>query len=544
MNYVLINNTCQSQTIEISINSEVVSTYSDLTVLSKQPFGIFAKSLFEALDNELFDDYELEYCATDFQINIIRSQLSLSKFCKKITGSSLNLTILQNNVTQLKSIGNRNHLKCNENRPLKIFSDFSDATEYILGAMVSDIQDADVVIQRNYSFTENGQHYLIGDEYGVINKDGKTVLVFPENDLNLLYHYIYYDYVLLPLSELLKKEISYINLSKKDLVEFRSITTGQPTFYLEGVKNSVDVGVSFPLSFQSFPAGKYVIKSSNPNIVQLTGNMVTAKAEGKATIQVVNEAGEVVDEDPVETVSHQYISEIRLIPQFKYLNINEKNRIDLILVPENAEDADSIRWETNDSDVVQIDQAGNITGLSKGIATITVRGRNVSATIQISVSERIKSISLSAEKVRVRTGSKYTIHCSTNPADAVTDGIEWSFDNPSIATCNPSRDGRSCIITAGTKMEGKGNIRCTDKHSRISAVCPVEVSAKKGGIELIAVLLIILGTIIPYAQIIPFGLGAYGIYRISQKKPLFTIQMCIVAIVLSIVGGVFWIKMS
>ena len=543
MNQVEIRCSNKGSATEIRINGEAVSSFSDLATIVRLPFDKFALQLFRVLDNELFDDYSLVYYATAYQLNTIKALVPESRFCRSFVPQRMELSSLEYDVNQLLSLCRRNQVALEEIRPLGVYSEIG-WPDGSFNVIQSSPEQAAVCILRESRPGCAGHIFMAGSQYGLVQNGTEIVSCFPLQDSVILFDYLKYDFILLPLFNSLQEKLTYTQLNAMDQAQFNAIMNHVPAYYLDSLPEQLDVGGSAAVCFRSFPEGEFFLRSSCPDIAGISENRLTAFTEGTAQIEVVGKDNTIKKSCSVKVIRHTYLTEIRLLPQFKYLSVNEKNQIQIISIPDRAEDVDSICWESDNPSVVQVDNRGNVTALSCGSAVVTASGKTVSASVSISVFPRLQSIALSKEKIRIRTGATQQIDCITVPENAPADGLYWTFDNPAIAACNPSKDGKSCLLTTGTQREGRGNVRCTDKNTGMSAVCPVEVSSKMGGVETLAILLIIAGIAIPFAQIVPLALGIFGIYRISVKKPIFSKKTSILAIILSIIAGVVWIMLA
>lgn len=80
------------------------------------------------------------------------------------------------------------------------------------------------------------------------------------------------------------------------------------------------------------------------------------------------------------------VSGITIDPPTLELSIGRTETLTATLTPENATDA-TVEWSSNHTDIATVDDAGNVTALKKGDATITAKAGNVTATCLVTVKE-------------------------------------------------------------------------------------------------------------------------------------------------------------
>jgi len=130
-----------------------------------------------------------------------------------------------------------------------------------------------------------------------------------------------------------------------------------------------------------------------------------------------------------------------------------------------------VNWSSSNSSVAKVTNAGVITGLSAGTATITAASMldsSVTASINVTVSDiAVTSISLNKTSLDLQCGGRETLNVSFLPENASVPTITWTSSDTDIASVENGRvNGKSegtCTITAS---DGNGH---TD-------TCTVEVS--------------------------------------------------------------------
>ena len=117
--------------------------------------------------------------------------------------------------------------------------------------------------------------------------------------------------------------------------------------------------------------------SSDTSIATVDQNgVVTAVAEGTATITVSTEDGGFTDSTAVTVVTSAIeITEIILTPSLLNLVVNQTSAMQYEIVPQNATERE-VLWSSDNEAVATVDQNGVVTALAQGEAIISIRSIN------------------------------------------------------------------------------------------------------------------------------------------------------------------------
>ena len=264
---------------------------------------------------------------------------------------------------------------------------------------------------------------------------------------------------------------------------------------------------------------------------------------GTTNFSVVEKGGKVVESKTLQVIGHQYAEEIRLIPRFDYLKRNERNRIDFVVVPSDAEDTNELIWHNSNPEVLQIDEKGNVIAMAQGKARITVSGKETENSIEIEVKPDLQGLSFPQEAIRLKCGESVVLECQVIPEGAPMENLTWEIDNKTIASLNPAKDGRRCQVIAATGYEGKGNIRCYDPHSRLGAICNIEVIFKirQSTLGKAALACLLFGIIMPLILPVSIGCGIAGLITDKESERH---MRYIISIAGSVIAGIIWIILA
>ena len=143
--------------------------------------------------------------------------------------------------------------------------------------------------------------------------------------------------------------------------------------------------------------------------------------------------------------------------------------INAVITPENATKK-GITWTSSNTNVATVAN-GVVKGVSAGTATITATTKDggFTDTCEVTVTQNaVKGISLSEKLIDLGLGYKKQITAKVTPDDATDKSVEWTSDNPEIATVE--NDG-----TITGKSYGRTVITATTTDGGYSAKCVVRV---------------------------------------------------------------------
>ncbi len=116
-----------------------------------------------------------------------------------------------------------------------------------------------------------------------------------------------------------------------------------------------------------------------------------------------------------------------------------------------AEASGTIQWSTSNSQIVSIDQNGNLTAHDVGQATITAKSGTASATCVITVSKPssilIESITLNYHEYTMKCQETLQLEATIYPTNATNQNVIWSSSDTNIAFVES--DGSVLALNAG-----------------------------------------------------------------------------------------------
>ena len=263
------------------------------------------------------------------------------------------------------------------------------------------------------------------------------------------------------------------NEPEKVLVESIAVTPDNVVMTV-GDKDTLSVGY-VPENAEN---KSVVWSSSDEAIVTVEEGVLTAVAAGDAVITadcdgVTDECIVTVNEKDIEVES------VELNKTEAELVVGETFRLEATVLPEEASGL-TVTWSSSASEIVSVDDEGNVSALSEGKATITAEAGGVTATCDVTVSSAsipVESVTVSEESIEIKIGETFTLTATVLPENAEDKTVTWSSSDNAIATV--SDDG----VVTGVAV---GNATIVAAAGQRTAVCSVKVSGADSGDDPIA----------------------------------------------------------
>ncbi len=169
------------------------------------------------------------------------------------------------------------------------------------------------------------------------------------------------------------------------------------------------------------------------------------------------------------------VSSIALSPTSVTLNPNGTYKFNVTVSPSNATNK-GVTWSSSNTNVVSVDQNGNIKALKKGTAKIRVTakdgsGKYAEASVTVESSKPtnvlVTGVSLNASTVKMYVGQSYQLIHTIKPSNATNKGVTWSSSNTNVVSVSNGK-----IVG---KSSGKARITVTTNDGRYSAYTDVTV---------------------------------------------------------------------
>jgi len=274
---------------------------------------------------------------------------------------------------------------------------------------------------------------------------------------------------------LLLSIVSVLSLSScgdddKPIVQSIEISPSEAT-----VKIGEKITLAVSHSPADLPAPEYEWNSSDETIATVENGIVYGRSVGEVTISVSSFNLKLKDICKV-TVTPIEATGIKLSESEKMMTTGESFRLEYTIEPENTTNKE-VEWESSDKTIATVNTDGEVTAVSDGECTITVKvkGSDTSAKCVVKVNPiKVTGVTLNETTKSIEAGESFTLTATVSPENAKDKSIKWSSSDPNIAKVE---DG---LVTALAK--GTCNIIATTNDGNFKAQCTVNVlpSSVKG----------------------------------------------------------------
>lgn len=175
------------------------------------------------------------------------------------------------------------------------------------------------------------------------------------------------------------------------------------------------------------------------------------------------------------------VTEVRLDKSATTLVEGDTEELMATVMPENATDK-GIEWKSDNESVATVSQAGLVTAIKDGSATITVitNDGGFSASCEVTVKKRVIAVTgvkLSAASMTLREGERGTLIATVEPANATNKNVEWWNSDLDIVSVTSTSGGSNGYVEA--RGAGKATVTVKTEDGEFSASCEITVEKKE-----------------------------------------------------------------
>ena len=212
--------------------------------------------------------------------------------------------------------------------------------------------------------------------------------------------------------------------------------------------------------------------SSNPAVATVSSTgLVTANVSGTTIITATTTDGTNLSASCEVTVSIVPVSSISLNNTSLTLDVNDTYQLVESILPNNAT-YKTVMWTSSNPAVATVSSSGLVTPIAPGntvIIATTTDGTNLSASCQVTVIKRVKSITLNESSMTLTLPETALLTATVIPVDATNPNLNWASSNPSVATVDANGFIRSKAVGTTTIWA------TTTDGSNLSVSCQVTV---------------------------------------------------------------------
>ena len=205
--------------------------------------------------------------------------------------------------------------------------------------------------------------------------------------------------------------------------------------------------------------------SSAPEVATVENGKVTAVKSGSAIITA--SAG---NKSATCTVSVTTpVTGVTLDLSSITLEEGQSTTITATVSPEDA-DNKTLTWSSDKANIATVDNAGKVTAVAEGTATIKATVGEFSASCTVTVSKKViavTEVTLNMTSLELVVGDEVTLTATVKPDDATNKTVTWSTSNSDVVT----------VVDGKVKAVKEGNATITARAGEKSATCTVTVNS-------------------------------------------------------------------
>lgn len=462
------------QRMQLLIDGRPVSAYSRLVRFMDEPFVYWCSRILEALYEECnHSPFQLRFCSREEELAVMAVQARRSQYCESYTPvpilreepltkrmAGLNRLIRQDGLTGFRTFRRR--------AVFLLPPGAGPVRDELLGLQVQNAYcriDAEVMEYSQYQSQQNredvcflldwngtvrealrrlglsaGFGIQIGGKAGFLGICG-GVLCYGTPEEQLI-DTVFRCLQMGPLTEIFCACMASIpedvraryrsQLEALELTTYRILPQPQST--------TIEVGSVSRISFQTdvpgcqVDSGDLAFDYSKPGILSCDGSQVTGLKAGSASLKIYRKG----ERQPFAVIAYQVIrrnriTELILEEEALLLGEGDRSKLHVTFLPEDADNAASIRWRSDNPAAASVDQDGRVYARSCGVCRIVCQAEGVSVSVPCQVKPHLNRILLKSTDLAIPYGETADIVWAADPADCIDGEIEMESLDMQIA---------------------------------------------------------------------------------------------------------------
>lgn len=503
----IINNP-YTQKLCILIDGRHISEFSSLRKFIDEPFNYWCDKII----NEIYEEcnrknFIINFFSRKEELKIFNKIAKVNSCCVSINCYLNEISLpLQDRLCKLNSIVKNYSLKntCIYNK--KCCFIFEKNFEYL----ESLLRDIDVknsfccinpIFEKNYEYIINEKKvdiiFFIGKDLKInhkinsiytyaINIDNKTDSIKFINKINNTYQYkcnennligaIFECLLLNPLLDIFRSCIfnDYYSYIDRNIIE--ELTSIHNKIHTKVETTIIEAGRSVRISFSSnasIDTKSFIYKYSDQDIIFCNGLVVEGLKEGNSNLYIYR-PGEL---DPISVINFKVIksnkiNSIYFKDDYIIVGKGSKYNIDIGYNPNNADNADKIRFKSDNQLVAHVNNNGILVANSVGKCTIICSAEQVSTRCICEVKPYLQKIIPEYEEIDITTTiDHYILKVNTQPENCIDSYLVYSSMDNRVVNALSNK-----LIPHGT---GKTKIIIQNKEETVRAEVIVNVMTEK-----------------------------------------------------------------
>ncbi len=222
---------------------------------------------------------------------------------------------------------------------------------------------------------------------------------------------------------------------------------------------------------ENYSKSNLVWYNSNKEVIEIEEEKITAKNVGKSTIYLSDE--ENVESNKIEIECLIKPKDVLIDNLINQMRLGDIYKLEAKVLPENATYKE-LQYETNNPEILTVNDDGNLIANSIGKATIWVKDYkgNCLKEFEIEVTKiPVDKITLDDKEVTLGKGQTYILNSRIEPVEATYTDVEWTSSDNSVVKIENRK-----ITAVGT---GTAKITAITDNGDKKAFCTFNVTNEK-----------------------------------------------------------------
>ena len=486
---------------------------SNILPKQERPFHTWAPDIFNALDNDINQNYELIFTGREVEGEILKQYQRGSQYCKGVQIRPYTITAsTAERMRELEDICRRESVKIFVAENLMVYTDDTECArqenieqywpnntlyhgtiEYHDIAELNTAQGnfALVLLYHHQSDTLNINQLKFGRVYCIGVCPQQTAMTCRHNSYSID---VPQEYV----GELIALFMDYeplpylLNLAIEKCIEF--VEDKQAVYLLQEIDYLLMVqpipenqdGMSFLEENQTLVPEIICIpkqkkepevwfESNDSRIIRAEGKKLIGVSEGTCRI-IAREAGistPLYDRE-VCCIHRNRIKEIHVSKRYVQTGLNSRIQPEFSIVPEDADNKDMIRMIVSDPNKAVVDRENNLIASSMGKCTVKIEAEGIYDTFELDILPQMQAYQLRPKKLDMTEGQSREIGIGIEPANAYFTSytVRIEPDNDIVQY----DDAQRCVYAI---RPGRAAIVFESEDKEVSARLPVKVWGRK-----------------------------------------------------------------
>ncbi len=462
------------QLVQILIDGQAVSVYSNLEKFMDEPFVYWCDKILPALHDELNGSaFELHFRSSKEEVEIMQAiasqtpyciQFSSSGFVRKMTlverMAKLNDLIKTNALSGYKRQGCRAIFAvpdqmsslCDELRKIEIKNLYCNVevvavtyAEYLQNTVKGDItfvvcNKGDEKKATEKLSIRNGFLLAFGQQVAFTCKMHEILCY--ETTMQELFNSIFTCFIVGPLGRIFTQTVGGLSADIKQRFseQIETLLSTSLRVIPKPESLSVEVGHSVQLAFEAdiegyvFQKKDFIFDYQPKGIIRCNGMRVEGLKEGNATLIVYREGeNKPCAQLQYVVIKRNRITELRLMENEIYVGEGDRYKFEFTFFPADADNADLITWQTEDESIVSIDNRGKLRAVKVGECIVRVLADNICDSCTVIVLPHLKDIIVDENDIVLMPGDTVQIKATPSPKVCIDDHLKYACMDVRIA---------------------------------------------------------------------------------------------------------------